>query len=145
MDIHVTIYFLFFVDAVFIILNDIIYYIHQTPKNVKTTVFWNETLCHLVTRLHGLTSQLTIIITVTSVRTSSNVRFEALMANKLSSGDQKCNETKLYGGNINREEAFRLSKAWNPSTSVLRRSNTHISRKSQKDTENSMLKTKQNN
>jgi hypothetical protein len=39
-------------------------------------------------------------------------------------------EIKLHLENLNREEWFILSKAWNPSTSLLRHSNTHISRKS---------------
>jgi hypothetical protein len=49
---------------------------------------------------------------------------------------------KLHPGNINREEGFKLSKAWIPSTSLLRRSNTHTSRKFQEDTEKSMNKNK---
>jgi hypothetical protein len=42
-------------------------------------------------------------------------------------------EIKLHLNNINREEVFELSTAWNPSTRLLRHSNAHTSRKSQED------------
>jgi hypothetical protein len=42
-------------------------------------------------------------------------------------------EINLNPENINREERFKLSKAWNPRTSLLRHSNTHTSRKSREE------------
>jgi hypothetical protein len=52
-------------------------------------------------------------------------------------------ETKLHPDNINREEKFKLSKAWNTSTGLLRHSNTHSSLKSQ-GTEKSMQERNKN-
>jgi hypothetical protein len=49
-------------------------------------------------------------------------------------------EIKLGQDNINKEEGFKLSKAWNPSTSILRHSNAHRPGKSQEVIEKSMLK-----
>jgi hypothetical protein len=54
-------------------------------------------------------------------------------------------EIKLHPENMNREEGFKPSKAWNPSTRLCGHSNTHTSRKCQEDTEKSLLKRKQNN
>jgi hypothetical protein len=48
---------------------------------------------------------------------------------------QEAIEIKLQPDNINRGEGFKLSKAWIPSTGLLRHSNTHTSRKSKEDTE----------
>jgi hypothetical protein len=48
-------------------------------------------------------------------------------------------EIKLHPDDMNREEGFRLSKAWNPSTKLLRDTNTHTLGKSQEDIEKSML------
>jgi hypothetical protein len=42
-------------------------------------------------------------------------------------------EIKLHLNNINREEGFIHSKAWNPSNRLLRHSNAHTSEKSQED------------
>jgi hypothetical protein len=44
-------------------------------------------------------------------------------------------EMKLRPDNINREEGFKLNKAWNPSTSLLRHSNAHTPGKPQEHTE----------
>jgi hypothetical protein len=59
---------------------------------------------------------------------------------------QEATEIKLHPDNINRLEGLKLSKAWNPSTSLLalRHSNTYTSQKSTEDTEKSMQKRKQN-
>jgi hypothetical protein len=38
---------------------------------------------------------------------------------------KEATEIKLHPDNINREEGFKLSKAWNPSSSILRHSKTH--------------------
>jgi hypothetical protein len=38
---------------------------------------------------------------------------------------KEATEIKFHPDNINREERFKLSKAWNPSTSLLRNSNTY--------------------
>jgi hypothetical protein len=42
-------------------------------------------------------------------------------------------EIKLRPDNNNREEGFKLGNAWNPSTSLLRQSNSQTSRKFQKE------------
>jgi hypothetical protein len=54
-------------------------------------------------------------------------------------------DIKLHPDNIrlNREEGFKLRKAWNLNTRLLSHCNIHTSRKSQVDTEKSMQKKKQ--
>jgi hypothetical protein len=52
---------------------------------------------------------------------------------------KEATEIKLHPDNINREEGFKVSKAWNPRTRLLRHSSTHAPQKSQEDTEKGML------
>jgi hypothetical protein len=42
---------------------------------------------------------------------------------------KEATEIKFHQDNINREEGFKLSKAWNPSNSLLRNFNTYYKRK----------------
>lgn len=42
-------------------------------------------------------------------------------------------EIKLHPNNMNREKGFKLRKPWNPSTRLLKHSNTHRSGKSQEE------------
>jgi hypothetical protein len=48
---------------------------------------------------------------------------------------KEVNEIKLHPDSKNREGWFKVSKAWNPSTSLLRHSQIHTSRKPQEHRE----------
>jgi hypothetical protein len=56
----------------------------------------------------------------------------------------KAVEIKLHPDDINRDKGFKLSKAWNPSTRLLRHSTPYIHHENPRKTERCMLKRKQN-